>query len=40
MAQKIHPSSFDPQADLATDYALITTGVGAALGALIYLLLI
>jgi hypothetical protein len=39
MAQKTH-SSFDPQADIGTDYALIATGVGAALIALIYLLLI
>jgi hypothetical protein len=37
MAQKTYPSSFDPQ---AVDYALIATGVGAALIALIYLLLI
>ena len=40
MAQKPNPSSFDPQADMATDYALIASGVGAALAALIYLLLI
>ena len=40
MAQKIYPSSFDPQAGLGTDYALIATGVGAALIALIYLILI
>ncbi|MFH1345941.1 MAG: hypothetical protein ABIL01_32765 [Pseudomonadota bacterium] len=40
MAQKTHPSSFDPQADIGTDYALIATGIGAALAALIYLLLI
>jgi hypothetical protein len=40
MAEKIHPSSFDPQADIGTDYALIATGVGAALIALIYLILI
>jgi hypothetical protein len=40
MAQKSYPSSFDPQADIATDYALIAIGVGAALAALIYLLLI
>jgi hypothetical protein len=37
MADKIDP--FDVQADLRTDYALIVTGVGAALVALIYLLL-
>ena len=39
MAEKIDPSSFDPQADIGTDYALIATGVAAALIALIYLLL-
>jgi hypothetical protein len=33
------PTSFDVQGDLATDYALIATGVGAALIALAYLLL-
>jgi hypothetical protein len=38
MAQKPH-HSLDPQADLATDYALIAAGVGSALVALIYLLL-
>ena len=40
MAEKTYPSSFDPQADLGTDYALIVSGVAAALGALIYLILI
>jgi hypothetical protein len=40
MARKTYPSSFDPQADLGTDYALIATGLGAALVALIYLILI
>ena len=40
MAQKTYPSSFDPQADLRTDYALIAGSVGAALIALIYLILI
>jgi hypothetical protein len=39
MAQKTYQSSFDPQNDLGTDYALIATGIGAALVALIYLLL-
>lgn len=29
----------DPQRDIGTDYILIATGVGAALAALIYLLL-
>jgi hypothetical protein len=33
-------TSFDVQDDLRTDYALIATGVGAALIALIYLLLV
>jgi hypothetical protein len=40
MAQKTCPSSFDPKADLRTDYALIAGSVAAALIALIYLLLI
>ena len=40
MAQKTYPSQLDPQSDIGTDYALIATGVGAALAALIYLLLI
>jgi hypothetical protein len=40
MARKTHPTSFDPKADLATDYALIATGVGAALIALIFLILV
>ena len=40
MAQKTYQSSFDPQANLGTDYALIAAGVGAALIALIYLILI
>ena len=30
----------DPQRDIGTDYILIAAGVGAALAALIYLLLI
>ncbi|MDA9424668.1 group 1 outer membrane protein [Bradyrhizobium sp. CCBAU 53415] len=33
-------TSFDVQDDLRTDYALIVTGVGAALVALVYLLLV
>jgi hypothetical protein len=37
MANKSDP--FDVQANLGIDYALIATGVGAALVALIYLLL-
>jgi hypothetical protein len=41
MAQKTYQSSFDPQAGIGTtDYALIAAGVGAALIALIYLILI
>jgi hypothetical protein len=39
MAQKTYPS-FDPQAGIATDLALIAGGIGSALIALIYLLLI
>jgi hypothetical protein len=39
MAQKPYQTPFDPQAGLATDYALILSGVGSALIALIYLLL-
>jgi len=40
MAQKTYPASLDPKADLTTDYVLIATGVGAALIALIYLIVI
>jgi len=40
MAQKTYPSTFDPQRDIRTDYALIAAGVGSALIALIYLILI
>jgi len=40
MTQKTHPSQLDPGRDLRTDYVLIATGIGAALIALIYLLLI
>ena len=40
MAQKTIPPSFDPKADIRADYALIATGIGAALVALIYLILI
>jgi hypothetical protein len=39
MSRKHQPPSFDVQGDLRTDYALIATGVGAALIALAYLLL-
>jgi hypothetical protein len=40
MARKTRQSSFDPNAEIGTDYALIATGVGAALIALLYLVLI
>ena len=40
MAQKTYPASFDPKADLTTDYALIATGVAAVVVALIFLILI
>jgi hypothetical protein len=40
MAQKTYSSSFDPQTGLGTDYVLIATGVGSALIALVYLILI
>jgi hypothetical protein len=39
MADKPFPTSFDPQGDIGTDYALIALGVGAALMALIFLIL-
>jgi hypothetical protein len=40
MAQKIYQPSLDTKADIRTDLALIATGVGAALVALLYLILI
>jgi hypothetical protein len=40
MARKTYQPSFDAQGDISTDYALIAAGVGAALIALIYLILI
>jgi hypothetical protein len=40
MAEKSHQMPFDPKSDIGTDYALIATGIGAALIALIYLILI
>ena len=40
MAQKAQQTPLEPRGDLRTDYALIATGVGAALIALIYLLMI
>ncbi len=39
MADKTYKPSFDVQENLGTDYALILTGVGAALLAFVYLLL-
>jgi hypothetical protein len=39
MARKTYEPMYDPQRDLGTDYALIVTGVAAALIALIYLIL-
>jgi hypothetical protein len=39
MAQKTYPF-FAPKPDLTIDYALIATGVGAALIALIFLVLV
>jgi hypothetical protein len=39
MAQKTHPT-FGSRGDIVTDYALIATGVAAALISLIYLVLI
>jgi hypothetical protein len=39
MTQKTHPTS-GSRGDIITDYALIVTGVAAALIALIYLILI
>jgi hypothetical protein len=40
MVKKTCQPSLDPKAEIGTDYALITLGVGAALIALIYLILI
>ena len=40
MAQRTYQSPFDAKADLGTDYALIAGSVGAALIALIYLVMI
>jgi hypothetical protein len=40
MAEKTHQPPFDAKTDIRTDYALIATAVGAALFALIYLILI
>jgi hypothetical protein len=40
MAGKTHQTPSDPGSGIGTDYALIATGVAAALIALIYLILI
>ena len=40
MARKTCQSSFDPNAGVAADYAVVLTTTGAALIALIYLILI
>ncbi|SHH14142.1 hypothetical protein [Bradyrhizobium erythrophlei] len=40
MAQRTCQSPFGPKGDLGTDYALIAASVGAAVIALIYLVLI
>ena len=40
MAQKTYPASIEPKSDLTTDYALIATGVAAAVVALIFLILV
>jgi hypothetical protein len=39
MAHETRPPSLDPRQDLRTDYALIASGIAAALFALVYLLL-
>jgi hypothetical protein len=39
MPEQQFKASFDIQDDLGTDYALILTGIGSALIALVYLLL-
>jgi hypothetical protein len=40
MAHKTQRTPCEPRGDIRTDYALIATGVGVALIALIYLILI
>jgi hypothetical protein len=40
MTEKTRQPSFDPRSDISTDYLLIATGIGAALVALIYLILV
>lgn len=39
MPEKTHTPPFDPPRDLRTDYALIATGIAAAVVALVYLIL-
>lgn len=40
MARKISPSPQSTRSDVGTDYALIAVGAGAAIVALIYLILL
>jgi hypothetical protein len=40
MTEKSNQPSFDPRSDIGTDYVLIATGIGAALAALIYLIVV
>jgi len=40
MTEKTQRAPLDPRVDLRTDYALIATGVGTVLFALLYLILI
>ncbi|WP_256372062.1 MULTISPECIES: hypothetical protein [Bradyrhizobium] len=40
MTRETHQTMLDPQRDLVTDYALIATGVAAALIALAFLILV
>jgi hypothetical protein len=40
MTEKSNQPSFDPRNDISTDYVLIATGIGAALAALIYLIVV
>ena len=40
MAEKSYQPTFDLKDDLRTDYALIASGIGAALLALVYLILV
>jgi hypothetical protein len=40
MTEKARQPSSDPRNDIGTDYALIATGIGTALVALMYLILV